>query len=233
METQEIINLIANAKKRTIGKMYLRTNKRIQFENTLEVYGEDKSYIIFGDISDLRSVINANLDCIIHHRIVCDRANSALDLLNYEGLEARVEPGAIIRDKVTIAKNAIIMMGAVINIGASVGENSMIDMNAVLGANAKVGCNVHVGAGAIISGVVEPPSAKPCEIGDGATLGANSVILEGVKIGAGAVVAASSVVLNDVPENVMVAGVPAKIVKIVDEKTENKTRIVKALRSLK
>lgn len=52
-----------------------------------------------------------------------------LDLLE---VDARIEPGAIIRDKVTIGKNAVIMMGAVINIGAEIGDGTMVDMNAVV-----------------------------------------------------------------------------------------------------
>ena len=46
-----------------------------------------------------------------------------LDLLS---IDARIEPGAIIRDRVSIGKNAVIMMGAVINIGAEIGEGTML-----------------------------------------------------------------------------------------------------------
>jgi 2,3,4,5-tetrahydropyridine-2-carboxylate N-succinyltransferase len=122
------------------------------------------------------------------------------------------------------------MMGAVINIGAEIGEGSMIDMNAVVGARGKIGKRVHLGAGAVVAGVLEPPSKSPCEIGDDVLIGANSVILEGVKIGNGAVVAAGSVVVSDVPSNVVVAGTPAKIIKNVDEKTKNKTKLMDDLR---
>lgn len=142
-------------------------------------------------------------------------------------IDARIEPGAIIRDKVSIDKNAVIMMGAVINIGAEIGEGSMIDMNAVVGARGKIGKRTHVGAGAVIAGVLEPPSEKPCEIGDDVLIGANSVILEGVSIGDGSVVAAGSVVVENVPEGVVVAGTPAKIIKYVDSKTKIKQKFWK------
>ena len=49
-------------------------------------------------------------------------------LLDKRYLNARIEPGAIIRDQVTIEDNAVVMMGAVINIGAEVGAGTMIDM---------------------------------------------------------------------------------------------------------
>ncbi|MDU7886805.1 MAG: 2,3,4,5-tetrahydropyridine-2,6-dicarboxylate N-acetyltransferase, partial [Clostridium perfringens] len=54
--------------------------------------------------------------------------------------------------------------------------------------------------------------------------------LEGVKIGKGSVVAAGSVVVEDVPAGVVVAGTPAKIIKSVDEKTKDKTEILDDLR---
>ena len=58
--------------------------------------------------------------------------------------------------------------------------------------------------------------ALPVRIGPGAWLGARCVILPGVTVGEGAVVAAGAVVVRDVPPNVMVAGVPAEIVKRLD-----------------
>lgn len=108
----------------------------------------------------------------------------------------------------------------------------MIDMGAVLGGRAIVGKNSHVGAGAVLAGVVEPPSAKPVTVGDNVLIGANAVIIEGVSVGSGAVVAAGAVVTQDVPENAVVAGVPARIIKMKDEKTSSKTALVDALREL-
>lgn len=54
----------------------------------------------------------------------------------------------------------------------------------------------------------------------------------GVRIGAGAVVAAGAVVTENVPPNAVVAGTPARIIKMKDARTEGKTALVDALRSL-
>lgn len=56
-----------------------------------------------------------------------------------------------------------------------------------------------------------PPLHAPVVIGDDVWIGARSVILPGVKIGNKVVVAAGAVVTQDIPDNVLVAGVPAKI----------------------
>ena len=67
---------------------------------------------------------------------------------------------------------------------------------------------------------------------DDVVIGANAVVIEGVHVGNGAVVAAGAVVTRDVPENAVVAGIPARIVKMKDEKTEGKTALIDALRAL-
>ncbi len=63
-------------------------------------------------------------------------------------------------------------------------------------------------------------------------VGANAVILEGVRVGKGSVVAAGAVVVEDVPEYSVVAGTPARVIKKVDDKTKSKTEILKDLRNL-
>ena len=123
-------------------------------------------------------------------------------------------------------------MGAIINIGAVIGSGTMIDMGAVLGGRATVGKNCHVGAGAVLAGVVEPASAKPVILEDNVLVGANAVVIEGVHVGKNAVIAAGCVVIEDVPDNAVVAGVPGRIIKMKDEKTAQKTALVDALRSL-
>ena len=84
----------------------------------------------------------------------------------------------------------------------------------------------------ILAGVIEPASAKPVQIDDNVMIGANAVVIEGVHVGEGAVIAAGAVVTHDVPAHTMVAGVPAKIIKKVDEKTSSKTELEDNLRKL-
>ena len=226
----EIAKFIKESKKSTPVKVYINGNlDGVDLEN-IEVYGSNNFYVLYGESEKISDVILNNKDRIKNFRVENDRRNSAIPMLDLLAIDARIEPGAIIRDKVIIGKNAVIMMGAVINIGAEIGEGSMVDINAVIGARGKIGKRVHLGAGAVVAGVLEPPSKSPCEIGDDVMIGANSVILEGVKIGNGSVVAAGSVVVDDVPAGVVVAGSPAKIVKSVDDRTKNKTQILSDLR---
>ena len=230
MTAQEIIQFIADAKKKTPVKLYLRETAPIDF-GSAQVFGAGDK-IVFGDWSELQPILAANADKIADLVVENDRRNSAVPLLDMKEIPARIEPGALIRDNVTIGKNAVIMMGAVINIGAVIGEGTMIDMGAVLGGRATVGNNCHVGAGAVLAGVIEPASATPVIIEDDVLIGANAVVIEGVRVGKGAVVAAGAVVVEDVPENMVVAGCPARIIKEKDAGTSQKTALEAALRTL-
>ena len=226
----EIARFIKEVKKVTPVKLYIKGDMdNIDFINC-KVFGCGDSRIVFGEYEIIKSILESNEEKIEYYELENDRRTSAIPMLDMKNIEARIEPGAIIRDRVSIGKNAVIMMGAVINIGAEIGENTMIDMNAVVGARGTIGKNVHVGAGAVIAGVLEPPSKTPVIVEDYAMIGANAVILEGVKIGKGAVVAAGSVVINDVEQNTVVAGTPAKVIKEKDDKTADKTRILEDLR---
>ncbi|MGN0803152.1 MAG: 2,3,4,5-tetrahydropyridine-2,6-dicarboxylate N-acetyltransferase [Candidatus Faecivicinus sp.] len=230
MDAYEIIRYIAESKKKTPVKLYVKEKSPLDY-GAAKVFGAGDR-IVFGEWSELKPLLEAQRDQIEDIVIENDCRNSAIPMLDMKDIPARIEPGAIIREQVEIGKNAVIMMGAVINIGAVIGEGTMIDMGAILGGRATVGKNCHIGAGAVLAGVIEPASAKPVIIEDGVLVGANAVVVEGVHVGANAVVAAGSVVLEDVPDNAVVAGVPARVIKQKDEKTISKTELIDLLRTL-
>ncbi|CUA78997.1 2,3,4,5-tetrahydropyridine-2,6-dicarboxylate N-acetyltransferase [Anoxybacillus suryakundensis] len=233
MDANEIISFIQNSKKKTPVKVYIKGDiADIDFGPSAKTFITGQTGVVFGEWADIEAAIEANKHKIEDYVVENDRRNSAIPLLDLKHIKARIEPGAIIRDQVQIGDNAVIMMGAVINIGAVVGEGTMIDMNAVLGGRATVGKNCHVGAGAVLAGVIEPPSAKPVIVEDDVMIGANAVILEGVTVGKGAVVAAGAIVTEDVPPYTVVAGVPARVIKQIDEKTKAKVEIKQELRQL-
>ena len=231
MNAQEIIEYIRTSEKQTPGKVYVWEKLPVSFPNCWEFSsGCAGCKIVFGDWKDIKPVLESNE--FAHLEIENNCRNSAIPMLDMKDVPARIEPGAIIREQVEIGKHAVIMMGAILNIGAVVGEGTMIDMGAVLGGRATVGRNCHVGAGAVLAGGIEPASATPVIVEDNVLIGANAVVIEGCRIGHDAVVAAGAVVVSDVAPNTVVAGCPAKVIKVKDEKTAGKTALVDALRTL-
>jgi tetrahydrodipicolinate N-acetyltransferase len=235
MDYQEIRDLIANARKKTPVTVFVR------HEGPLEVTGSgdelkvfptgETTTILVGEWEKVREALSEASNVRYHH-LENDRRNSAIPLLDLKKVNARIEPGCMIREGAEIGDHVIGMMGAVVNIGAVVGEGTMLDMNCVVGARALVGRNCHIGAGAVLAGVLEPPSAKPVVIEDDVLIGANAVVLEGTTVGKGSVVAAGAVVTKDIPPLSVAAGQPARVIKQVDEKTKDKTGLLKELRRL-
>lgn len=233
MDAHEIISFIQNSKKATPVKVYVKGDLAgVDFGSNAKTFINGDTGVVFGEWAEINAVLEANSSKIEDFVVENDRRNSAIPLLDMKHINARIEPGAIIRDQVEIGDNVVIMMGAVINIGAVIGEKTMIDMGVVLGGRATVGKNCHIGAGTVLAGVIEPPSAKPVIVEDDVLIGANAVVLEGVTVGKGSVVAAGAVVTQDVAPYTVVAGTPARKIKDIDEKTKSKTEIMQELRQL-
>lgn len=233
-DANKIIEYIANAPKQTPAHVLIAGDMAAltPAPDGVQAFIDAKTGQLFGDYEVLKPWLDANASHITDKRVDVSARNSGVPLKNIANVNARIEPGAIIREHVAIGDNAVIMMGAVINIGAVIGDATMIDMGVVLGGRATVGKHCHIGAGTVLAGVVEPASAQPVVIEDNVLIGANAVVLEGIRVGAGAVVAAGAVVTRDVPAGAVVGGVPAKVIKQVDAKTESKTGLIDDLRKL-
>jgi 2,3,4,5-tetrahydropyridine-2-carboxylate N-succinyltransferase len=110
----------------------------------------------------------------------------------------RVVPPGTVRHGAFLERGAIVMPGYV-NIGARVGAGTMVDTWATVGSCAQIGRDVHLAGGVGIGGVLEPPSARPVIVGDGAFLGSRCVVVEGVRVGREAVVGAGVVLTASTP----------------------------------
>ena len=214
LDAHDIIKTIAESKKKTPVKVYVKGDlASLEVPEELDAYFGDKAGVLFGDWKDAEKFLKDHSEITGYH-VENDGRNTGVPLLDKKKFNARIEPGAIIRDQVEIGDNAVVMMGA------------------VLGGRAIVGANCHIGAGTVLAGVVEPPSAQPVVIEDDVLIGANAVVLEGVRVGKGAVVGAGAVVTKDVAPHTVVMGMPAKKVKDVSEVKEDKIELVDDLRKL-
>jgi len=107
-----------------------------------------------------------------------------------------------------------LLFGCQISLGAELGKGTVLGyggLGIVIHDRAVLGKNVMVGAGVTIGGtskIYEVPV-----IGDNTMIAPGAKILGPVKIGKNCVIGANAVVLKDVPDNCVVGGIPAKILK--------------------
>ena len=101
-------------------------------------------------------------------------------------------------------------------------------LTAELGGDVSIGSWVRLGPDVMIlttSHEIGPPDRRSgrsqigsVHVGDGAWIGARVVVMPGVTIGAGSVVAAGAIVTRDVAPNTLVGGVPARPIRVLDER---------------
>ena len=106
------------------------------------------------------------------------------------------------------------VFGVDIHPAATLGHGIMLDhaTGLVIGATAVVGNNVSILQSVTLGGTGKDEGDRHPKIGDGVLISAGAKILGNIRVGEGAKVGAGSVVLEEVPPHTTVAGVPAKIV---------------------
>ena len=128
-----------------------------------------------------------------------------------------VAPSAVLVGDVTIEDGASVWHGAVLRgdfDSIVVGRDSNVQDNVVMhvdrGMPATLGARVTVGHAAVVHG---------CTVGDDCLIGMNATINSGAVIGPGSLVASGAVVLESaqIPDGSVIAGVPAKVIRSVDE----------------
>ena len=112
--------------------------------------------------------------------------------------KVRVVPPGTARFGSFLEPGCVLMPGYV-NIGAYVGAGSMVDTWATVGSCAQNGAGVHLSGGVGIGGVLEPPSASPVIVEDGAFIGSRCIVVEGCRVGQEAVLGANVVLTASTP----------------------------------
>lgn len=135
------------------------------------------------------------------------------------GRNVRIWHFAYVGDNTEIGENVKIGSLAHIDYNVKIGENTMIEGLVYIPPLSRIGKNVFIGPAASLTNDPYPTSTKliGVTIEDGAIIGSRAVIKAGVTVGKNSVIAMGSVVTKNVPPNVVVAGVPAKIMYTREE----------------
>ena len=115
-----------------------------------------------------------------------------------------VDPRAIIGMDVTIEDGALVEAGAVIGPGTVVGEGTIVDVGVTVAHDCMLGPFSHLSPGCALSGVV-------C-LKENVLVGVGAALNSTITVGRGVIITPGSAVMNDVPDNVVMSGVPAKVI---------------------
>lgn len=127
--------------------------------------------------------------------------------------------GAIIRDNVRVMRIRVQGINLIVDSNTFIGDDTLImgteGTNVIIGKNCDISSRVNIVTGTHHVGTLQQAAGagygEDIIIEDGVWIGFGATILHGVTIGKGSIVASGSVVKSNVPQGVLVAGVPAKI----------------------
>lgn len=114
-----------------------------------------------------------------------------------------IHPAATLAHSVRLGEGAVVLARAVLNPGVNLGENAIVNTGGIVDHDCVIGAHAHIAPGAVLSGGVV--------VSDFAHIGTGAVVKQGVRIGAYSVIGAGAVVIEDVPENVVAKGIPARV----------------------
>lgn len=126
--------------------------------------------------------------------------------LSFEVPFARIiHPAATVSTYAQIEPGTVVMAGAVVNPGATVGSHAILNTSCSVDHDCVIGSFAHLSPGVHLSGTVT--------VEEGAHLGVGVSVLPSCRIGRWSVVGAGAAAVDDVPENTVAFGVPAKAVR--------------------
>lgn len=167
------------------------------------VLGDDSMLAELRELGIRRFFIGVgSVDESSHRRQLFEMCN-ALDM---EPI-ASIHPSAVLSPSAEIGRGCMILAGAVVSACVTLGENVIVNTGAIVDHDCMIESHVHLATRATLAGAVR--------IGAGSHVGAGAVVRQSIDVGESAVIGAGAVVVKDVPAYAVVAGVPARIIRML------------------
>jgi sugar O-acyltransferase (sialic acid O-acetyltransferase NeuD family) len=117
-----------------------------------------------------------------------------------------IHPSAVISDYSIVGEGSMILHRAIIQADVKIGAHVIVNTGAQIDHDCTIGSFVHIAPRAVLCGTVS--------VGERSLIGAGAVIIPGVTIGTNVVIGAGAVVLKNVPDNAVLVGNPARVIRV-------------------
>ena len=156
---------------------------------------------VLHDVKGRSPMIVSIGNCRIHKQVV-----ERLIAINKDiEFATAIHPSAVVSPSAKIGEGTVVMAGAVINADAVIGRHCIINTGATVDHDCVIEDYCHIAPGAHISGATH--------IGEGTWFGVGACAIQCLNIGKWNLIGAGSVVVKDLPDNVVVYGNPCRIIK--------------------
>ena len=127
--------------------------------------------------------------------------------LTFAGYEFPViiDPSSIVSREASIGQGSFVGKGAIVNAEARIGEMCIINSVVIVEHECCIGDGTHLAVGSTVCGQVYVAKLS--------LIGANTTVTQGVKIGTHSIIGAGAVVTEDIGDEVVAVGIPAKVIK--------------------
>jgi len=160
--------------------------------------GVQNAFICIGALN------NINLRNLIHKK---------LELIGFK-LPILLHKNSIVSKFAHIEDGTCVMPGAIINAGSHIGKNCIINTGCIIEHDCKIGDNTHISPNVSIAGGVN--------VGFNTHIGIGSSIIQRISLGNNVTIGAGAVVINNINDNVLAVGVPAKVIRFKDSRKDSK-----------
>jgi len=146
----------------------------------------------------------------IGDNVVRRRIAMKLEVSGRGRFDTAVHASAVIGGETSFGLGTVVMAGTVINSGATIGRHAIINTGACVDHDCRLSEFVHISPGAHLGGGVS--------IGAGSWIGLGASVINNCRIGRNAIVGMGAVVIRDIPDYWVVAGNPARFMRMNEEK---------------
>lgn len=177
-------------------------------DDSAELAGDTRSgYRVLGGRAHFRELIQDGVRGMVVALGDNFRRREVFDAARASGFElvAAIHPSALLGSRVKIGAGSLLVAGVVVNVDAEIGDNVIVNTSASVDHDCRIGAHAHLSPGVRLAGRVT--------VGEFTHIGIGAVVLPNLTIGKRCIVGAGSVVREDVPDGMVVAGNPAKIIK--------------------